>query len=301
MCSCPIAAWSLPLSLSLSFRGQPATMLIGWGYTGPFFTEVTYEDNPRIVREFEGLRGHRPLLHPWEGSSTEAPRLLLCSDANGEASTRNGSIDQLQDWTLHFSFNGVTGINKWRLYVGTDRDVPLDKPLIERDKTAFEEIITLQELVDALAAENFTVTPRSDTSSANLYVRVVPVKGDDDLLRPSKALKVPMTLSSYDEPRRAGTLSPPAMVVPCGCYQPDIGRREHLHRPKPGAESAVVDMAAVNECAELCMTSDTCETFFFFEDNGECELDGTRYKKRRGLHSLQGVISGRKNCLEDTR
>mmetsp|Transcript_48195 Transcript_48195/g.120659 ORF Transcript_48195/g.120659 Transcript_48195/m.120659 type:complete len:114 (+) Transcript_48195:1416-1757(+) len=36
-------------------KGRPQTVLIGWGNGGPFFTEVTHEDRPRIVREFEGL------------------------------------------------------------------------------------------------------------------------------------------------------------------------------------------------------------------------------------------------------
>uniref|UniRef100_A0A7S1KCZ4 Apple domain-containing protein n=2 Tax=Vitrella brassicaformis TaxID=1169539 RepID=A0A7S1KCZ4_9ALVE len=271
-------------------KGRPQTVLIGWGNGGPFFTEVTHEDRPRIVREFEGLAAHQPLLHHWEGSSTERPRLLLCSDANMQAVEGSRSTVGLQDWTIHFSFNGVTGISKWRLYVGNDSDVSLQRPLIERTKTAFEEIITLQELVDSMAAKNVTPTGDSNATFTDLYVRVVPVKRGGELLRPSKALKVPMAVSS-----------PSAQPVPCSCYQPDIGRREHMDRPKSGAGSAVVDMAAVNECAELCMTSDTCETFFFFEDTGECELDETRDKKRGGLHSLKGVISGRRNCLEDMR
>ncbi|CEM29820.1 unnamed protein product [Vitrella brassicaformis CCMP3155] len=283
-------------------EGNPPTMLISWGYTGPFFTEVTYEENPTIIREFEGLDGHRGLLQSWEGFSTERPRLLLCSDANTQASGGQPSIARLQDWTMHFSFNGVTGISKWRLYIGADSDVPLSRHLMERSKTAFEEIITLQELVDTMAARNVTLTTDSNanTTDVALYVRVVPVKGDSELLRPSKALKVPLVVSSRDEESGAVSVSPPRSAVPCRCYQPDIGLREHLGRPKPERESPVVDMVAVSECARACADSDKCETFFFFEDTGECQMDEKKHEGRYGrtdLHSLGGVVSGRRNCM----
>ncbi|CEM23973.1 unnamed protein product [Vitrella brassicaformis CCMP3155] len=248
-------------------KGRPQTVLIGWGNGGPFFTEVTHEDRPRIVREFEGLAAHQPLLHHWEGSSTERPRLLLCSDANMQAVEGSRSTVGLQDWTIHFSFNGVTGISKWRLYVGNDSDVSLQRPLIERTKTAFEEIITLQELVDSMAAKNVTPTGDSNATFTDLYVRVVPVKRGGELLRPSKALKVPMAVSS-----------PSAQPVPCSCYQPDIGLRKHLARPKQQRvrrmrkrerDSIIVDMADVNDCAKSCVASAGCGTFFFWEDTAE--------------------------------
>ncbi|CEM29828.1 unnamed protein product [Vitrella brassicaformis CCMP3155] len=282
-------------------EGNPPTMLIGWGSTGPFFTEVTYDDNPTIIREFEGFRGHRPLLHSWEGFSTERPRLLLCSDANTQASGGQPSIARLQDWTMHFSFNGVTGISKWRLYIGADSDVPLSRHLMERSKTAFEEIVTLQELVDTMAARNMTLTTKSDANVTDvaLYVRVVPVKGDSELLRPSKALKVPLVVSSRDEESGAVSVSPPLSAVPCRCYQPDIGLREHLGRPKPERESPVVDMAAIRECAGACADSDKCKTFFFFEDTGECEMDEKKHESHQELHSLGGVVSGLSACVQE--
>mmetsp|Transcript_35566 Transcript_35566/g.102184 ORF Transcript_35566/g.102184 Transcript_35566/m.102184 type:complete len:398 (+) Transcript_35566:561-1754(+) len=293
-------------------EGNPPTMLIGWGSTGPFFTEVTYDDNPTIIREFEGFRGHRPLLHSWEGFSTERPRLLLCSDANTQASGGQPSIARLQDWTMHFSFNGVTGISKWRLYIGADSDVPLSRHLMERSKTAFEEIVTLQELVDTMAARNMTLTTKSDANVTDvaLYVRVVPVKGDSELLRPSKALKVPLVVSSRDEESGAVSVSPPLSAVPCRCYQPDIGLREHLGRPKPERESPVVDMVAVSECSRACADSDKCETFFFFEDTGQCEMDEKKremgesfvekkHESHQELHSLGGVVSGLSACVQE--
>ncbi|CEM37258.1 unnamed protein product [Vitrella brassicaformis CCMP3155] len=223
-------------------EGNPPTVLITWGKVGPFFTEVTYEEEARIVREFEGFVAHRgQLLHLREGSSAERPRLLLCSDANTDTG------------------RGLAGLS-------TSRSMRL--------------------------------------------------QGDGKRLRPSKTLKGgpqkvqntqsvvrrPMVLSSDDEPAGAGALSPPAGSVPWRCYQPDISLRQHLARPKPGRESPVVDVATVNDCGRACADSDTCETFFFFEDTGECELNKSDYVaalwKMKMLHSLQGVIqTGRKEAF----
>mmetsp|Transcript_17962 Transcript_17962/g.51088 ORF Transcript_17962/g.51088 Transcript_17962/m.51088 type:complete len:289 (-) Transcript_17962:195-1061(-) len=278
-------------------KNEPPTVLIAWGWSGPFFTEVTYEEEPRIVREFEGFRAQRGHLHHWEGSSAERPRLLLCSDANTLAA------EGLERWTVHFSFNGVTGITKWRLHIGADMiEVLLSRHLIERTKKAFEEIISLQELIDTMAARNVTLTTDRNTTDVALYVRVVPIKGDRELLRGSKALKVPMVVSSRDESSGAVTLSPPSQPVLCGCYQPDIGLRKHLARPKANRESTFIDMAAVEQCAESCVANAMCQMFFYFENTGECEVHETNYldgeKLRMELHSVPGVVSGLKECLQ---
>jgi len=302
--------------------GQPS-VLISWGIGGPLATEITYEENARIVREFTSLdmRGHRTFLVPFSGRSTNPPRLLLCSDYAKAPDTSA----QLEDWTIHMSYNGVTDIAKWLVYVSTARDPKQPgRYVMDKTKSAFEEVITLRELINAMAAKNVTVTdgaggwtvgdaditfpPGGEDGSTQLtiYVQVLPVThGAVELDKQSKPLKVPLSVVRTEN----GTvvLSPPPYSVLCGCYEPDIGKGgEDLEEVikdislRALQPTGVVNMAAVVLCQNLCAAEDECDMFSYLEESESCQLrrtsefeQGFPYPRRR---SVSGVISGPKRC-----
>ncbi|CEM28407.1 unnamed protein product [Vitrella brassicaformis CCMP3155] len=119
-------------------------LAIGWGATDVFYNEVTYESEPKIIREFSGFSPNRVYLQPWEGFSNDPPRLLLCSDYAKDPD----SFGELDDWTLHMAYNGVTGITKWRVYVDTSPETLAQQKagefLVEIPKQDFEETLSLK-------------------------------------------------------------------------------------------------------------------------------------------------------------
>jgi len=116
---------------------------------------------------------------------------------------------------------------------------------------------------------------------------------------------VPLGLYEDADADGAAVLLPPSSVVPCGCFEPDIGKerdededeiiKEIDLKDAMQLDKDVINMAAIVRCQEVCQQTSGCGVFSFYEDLSLCQLrrGGEQWQRR---HSLPNVISGAKTC-----
>ncbi|CEM03317.1 unnamed protein product [Vitrella brassicaformis CCMP3155] len=167
---------------------------IDWGGIGqplmPFYTEIDPQTSSKVL-EMQFVHGlsYRATRHRWQGKPAEPPTLMVANQDNGSG---HGSTAVATSPSLHFSWNGATGVVGWEVLVGEREGVPMTVTRhVERKH--FEDGVSTSELVDLVEAVRNSAEESEGSAAECCVWQVVPLMADGTKGKPSNTVTIRST------------------------------------------------------------------------------------------------------------